>query len=76
MNTPINVTGLTPKQILKVQEFANRLKEESYQELPPEKPQEDEELKQLHQEFDWLVADIGIKEPITRSKIYGIESKN
>ena len=32
-----------------------------------------EELKQLHQEFDWLVADIGVKEPLTRSNIYCVE---
>lgn len=34
---------------------------------------ERKELQQLHQEFDWLVADIGVKEPLTRSNIYGIE---
>ena len=41
--------------------------------LTPEQiSQQDEEktLQQLHQEFDWLVADIGIKNSLHRSDIY------
>lgn len=25
-----------------------------------------QELKELHQEFDWLIADIGVNKPLTR----------
>lgn len=33
--------------------------------------QEDEEqIKELHQEFDWLIADIGVNKPLTRKRAY------
>lgn len=32
--------------------------------------EDDEKLKQLHQEFDWLIADIGVNQPLTRGKTY------
>jgi hypothetical protein len=71
MTTQIDITGLSPSQILKVQEFANHLKEQSAKKA--QTAEEDEELKQLHEEFDWLIADIGVKTSIRRSEIYGIE---
>jgi predicted DNA-binding antitoxin AbrB/MazE fold protein len=29
-----------------------------------------QELKELHQEFDWLIADIGVNRPLTRKTAY------
>lgn len=29
-----------------------------------------QELKELHQEFDWLIADIGVNKPLTRKTAY------
>ncbi len=34
---------------------------------------EREELNLLHSQFDWWVADVGVKAPLKRSSIYGIE---
>lgn len=74
-NSQVDVTGLTPEQISQVQAFVERLKQNSQNETIPEpiQPDEDEKLQQLHQEFAWLVADIGIKNSLNRSDIYGIE---
>ena len=45
--------------------------------LRPQHPQdssltasEEENLKQIHQEFDWWVADLGVQNPISRTEIY------
>ncbi|QDZ39726.1 hypothetical protein FRE64_07110 [Euhalothece natronophila Z-M001] len=75
-NFQVDLTGLTPEQISQVQAFIERLKQNSQNEAIPETSQkdEDEKLQQLHQEFDWLVADIGIKNSLHRSDIYGINS--
>lgn len=74
-NLQVDLTGLTPEQISQVQAFVERLKQNSQNETIPEtsQPDEDEKLQQLHQEFDWLIADIGIKDSLNRSDIYGIE---
>lgn len=72
-NLQVDLTGLTPEQISQVQAFVERLKQNSQNEATPEKNKQDEDetLQQLHQEFDWLVADIGIKNSLNRSDIYG-----
>ena len=74
----IDVTGLSPQQIAILQEIVAEFR-------AVHKPNveqrvnlnhlidETEQLKQLHQEFDWWVADIGVKSPLNRSSIYGIE---
>ena len=30
----------------------------------------DEKLKKLHQEFDWWIADIGVRQPLTRENCF------
>jgi len=74
-NLQLDLSGLTPQQISQVQAFVERLKQESQNESTQETPQkdEDEALQQLHQEFDWLIADLGIKNALHRSDIYGVE---
>ncbi len=77
-NKVIDVTGITPKQIAMVEEIIAAFKviyqqNNSTQNLNQQEYKGREELKQLHQEFDWLVADIGVKEPLTRSNIYCVE---
>ena len=74
-NLQVDLTGLTPEQINQVQAFVERLRQNSQKQTIPEtsKKDEDKELQQLHQEFNWLVADIGIKDSLNRSDIYGIE---
>lgn len=74
-NLQVDLTGLTPEQINQVQAFVERLRQNSQNQTIPEtsKKDEDKELQQLHQEFNWLVADIGIKDSLNRSDIYGIE---
>jgi len=74
--TQLDLTGLTPEQINQVEAFIEHLRRSSKNKSQEEKMQkdEDEELRQLHEEFDWLIADIGIKNSLHRSDIYGIES--
>ena len=77
-NKVIDVTDLSLKQIAMLEEIIAAFKAVSQQDnfsqdLSKKEDEEKEELKQLHQEFDWLVADLGVKEPLTRSNIYGIE---
>jgi hypothetical protein len=75
--TVIDVTGLSDKQIALVEEIVTALRS-----VPDNQPgnqpgnhdvtvtSEDNELRQLHEEFSWLIADIGVKEPINRANIY------
>ena len=35
-----------------------------------ENSKELKELKELHQEFDWLIADLGVNKPLTRKTAY------
>lgn len=73
----IDVTGLTLQQIAMIEEIVNALRIASRIEENKEEEKEDrstdEKLQELHDEFSWLIADLGVKEPITRSKIYDIE---
>jgi hypothetical protein len=70
----IDLTGLTPQQINKireiVEEFRNNSDQSQEELISDDQFLDDEELEQLHDEFDWLVADLGIKTPLTRSQIY------
>ncbi|OLT62726.1 hypothetical protein [Moorena bouillonii] len=77
-NKVIDVTDLSPKQIAMLEEIIAAFKAVSQQnsfsqDISKKEYKEKEDLKQLHQEFDWLVADLGVKEPLTRSNVYGIE---
>ncbi len=77
-NKVIDVSDLNPRQIAIIQEIIATFKSVSQQNNLPQysvktEDKEKEELRQLHQEFDWLVADLGVKESITRSDIYGIK---
>ncbi|NEQ12454.1 MAG: hypothetical protein F6K44_00545, partial [Moorea sp. SIO3E2] len=68
----------SPKQIAMLEEIIAAFKAVSQQnifsqDISEKEDKEKEDLKQLHQEFDWLVADLGVKEPLTRSNVYGIE---
>ena len=74
--TQLDLTGLTSEQISQVEAFIEHLRRNSKNESQEKKMQkkEDKELQQLHKEFDWLIADIGIKNSLHRSDIYGIES--
>ncbi|NEQ66497.1 MAG: hypothetical protein F6K21_13515 [Symploca sp. SIO2D2] len=73
----IDVSDLSPKQIRIIEEIIANFKLVAQQEHLPQdfqtKKESEESLEQLHQEFDWLVADIGAKQPILRNSIYGIE---
>ncbi|VXD20403.1 conserved hypothetical protein [Planktothrix serta PCC 8927] len=77
MTKIIDVTGLSDKQIALVEEIVTALRSVPKNQqinqggnhdvtLTPE----DDELRQLHAEFSWLVADIGVKKPINRANIY------
>lgn len=70
----IDVTGLSPEQIAILQEIVVAFRAVSQQENLNQKisDSDDEELKQLHKEFDWWIVDVGVKEPINRNNIYGI----
>lgn len=70
----IDVTGLSPEQIAILQEIVVAFRTVSQQENLNQKisDSDDEELKELHKEFDWWVVDVGVKETINRSNIYGI----
>lgn len=73
----IDVTGLTYQQITLIEEIVAAFRAAS--QFPLEKPiktdtiEADEELNKLHDEFNWLVVDLGIKEPISRKTIYDID---
>lgn len=71
----IDVTGLSPEQIAILQEIVVAFRTVSQQENLNQKisDSDDEELKELHKEFDWWVVDVGVKETINRSNIYGIK---
>jgi hypothetical protein len=75
--TVIDVTGLSDKQIALVEEIVTALRSvPDNQQINQGGNQdvtvtsEDDELRQLHAEFSWLVADLGVKEPINRANIY------
>lgn len=85
MNTNyIDLTGLTPEQVAEIKEIVKRFRDSSSQRLEENgydenidnqlessvESSEDEELKNLHEEFSWLVADLGVKTPLTRTQIY------
>jgi S-adenosylmethionine:diacylglycerol 3-amino-3-carboxypropyl transferase len=73
----IDVTGLSPQQIAMLQEIVAAFRTVSQQQNVNQpvshSVDEEEQLKQLHKEFDWWVADVGVKGSINRSSIYGIE---
>lgn len=73
----IDVTGLNPQQIAMLQEIVAAFRAVSQQQnvnqTVSDSGDQEEQLKQLHREFDWWVADVGVKENLNRSIIYGIE---
>lgn len=72
----IDVTGLSPQQIAMLQEIVQAFRAVSQQNVNQtvsNSGNEEEQLKQLHRQFDWWVADVGVKETLKRSSIYGIE---
>jgi len=73
----IDVSGLSPKQIRIIEDIIANFKLVSQQNHLSqdfkEKEEQEQSLEQLHQEFDWLVADIGAEPSINRNNIYGIE---
>ncbi len=80
-NQVIDASGLTPKQMAILEEIVASFKlvaqqNDSSQNIVNQQNNqqntEAEPLKILHQEFDWLIADLGVKEPIKRSDIYGL----
>lgn len=78
VNKVIDVSNLNPKQIAIIEEIIATFKTVSQQNQSSQysvkiETKKQEELEQLHQEFDWLVADLGVKEPISRSNIYGVK---
>ncbi|CDM95440.1 hypothetical protein HFV01_12355 [Limnospira fusiformis SAG 85.79] len=74
----IDVSDLTPQQITAIEEIVAafrlvaRQKDAFSSHLihPQDIPRG--ELPEIEREFDWLVADIGAKDAIARSDIYGI----
>ena len=77
-NKTIDVSDLNPKQIAMIEDIIATFKsvsqqDQSSQDSVKTEAKEKAELEQLDQEFDWLVADLGVKDPITRSDIYGIK---
>ncbi len=80
----IDLTGLTPQQVAQIKEIVKSFRENSSQPLEEKvddediknklqsslESLEDEELNSVHEEFSWLVADLGVKTPLTRSQIY------
>jgi predicted DNA-binding antitoxin AbrB/MazE fold protein len=56
---PLN---LNPDQEYQIQLISNNLNNNNQE--------NDEELEQLHHQFDWLIADLGVNQPLTRSKAY------
>lgn len=74
----IDVTGLSEEQLKILYKLIGMFRKFSQEEKKQEKVEqktddEDEQIKQLHQEFHWLISDIVIKEPINRNNIYDIE---
>ncbi|AMW27450.1 MULTISPECIES: hypothetical protein [Arthrospira] len=74
----IDVSGLTPQQITVIEEVVAAFKLVARQKdsfspyLTHPQNIDRKELEELEREFDWLVADIGAKDAIARSDIYGI----
>lgn len=72
----IDVTGLSAKQIAAIEEIvaAFRAADQVQHEREPEiaSVETDEELARLHEQFNWLVADLGIKEPLSKENIYDL----
>jgi hypothetical protein len=61
----IDVTGLSPEQIAILQEIVVAFRAVSQQQNVNQTVSDsgdEEELEQLHREFDWWVADVGVKE--------------
>lgn len=77
MTQLIDVTGLNPKQIALIEEIVTALKMASQTE-PPNKqfakkfPTTEEQLEEIYEEFSWLIADLGVKEPLDRNKVYDL----
>lgn len=76
-NKVIDVSGLTPKQMAILEEIVASFKlvaqqNDSSPNIVNQQNTEAESLKNIHQEFDWLIADLGVKETIKRSDIYGL----
>lgn len=73
----IDVTGLSLEQIAMLQEIVAAFRAVSQQQNVNQtvsySVNETDKLKQLHEEFDWWVTDIGVKNTLNRSNIYGIE---
>ena len=72
----IDVTGLSPQQIAMMQEIVAAFRASQQQNVNPivnHPTDEEEQLKQLDREFDWWVADVGVKDTLNRGSIYGIE---
>ena len=74
MNNDLDLTGLTPQQINKVRELVQEFRESSQSKdgelLSKLEASEDANLTNLHHQFNWLVADLDVKTPLTRSQIY------
>ena len=76
-NQVIDVSGLTPKQMAIVEEIVASFKliaqqNDSSPNIVNQQNTEAEPLKTIHEEFDWLIADLGVKEPMKRNEIYGL----
>lgn len=72
----IDVTGLSPQQIAMLEEIVTAFRavsQKNVNQTVSDSGAEEKQLKQLHKEFDWWVAEVGVKEPLNRSAIYGIE---
>ncbi|MFB2916858.1 MULTISPECIES: hypothetical protein [Aerosakkonema] len=67
----IDVTGLNAQQITIVQEIVGAFRAVSRQQVVNQtvinSGQEEDQLKQLHREFDWWVADVGVKETLNQN---------
>lgn len=67
----IDVTGLNPQQIAWVQEIVSAFRavqrQQNVNQMVSNSGDEEEQLKQLHREFDWWVADVGVKETLNRN---------
>ncbi len=73
----IDVTGLSPQQIAMLKEIVAAFRavsqQQNFSQTVSDPADEEERLKQMHRDFDWWVADVGIKDALNRSSIYGIE---
>ncbi len=62
----IDVSDLSPKQVAIIEEIIATFKFVAQRNiLSQDIIKKKEKLGQLHQEFDWLIADIRVKEPMT-----------